>query len=953
MTADRARVSYDPTRQYRSVISQQGRVTLEADNNEAAAIADEALRLETIDVVGVTGTPDNGYAPGSGSGPGGVSIGPGIFYLGGWRLQLDKKIDLSSQPDWLDQPATKITTGNLLVALLLNEQSVCAVEDQALREVALGGPDSAARARLMQHFLRLPLHGKTCVAGATMLTDLLTADGVTIDPATLQLMSQARLQAGFVPGPPAADPCTPAAAGGYLGADNQLIRVTVIDYKAAAQTGTLLWGWNNASTLYRAGMTNPLTLTLTGAPVDFEHAPQLGQAVEILRSQAKLDDDGNYVAAPQGFVTTVAQAYSFDFGTVGLTDPLPPEYQSDSNPLFIRLWQAIVPFTAGQTTALDSASGITVTITLPALPAHIALRPFWRFAVRPSTPVQIYPQRYLDAPQPPDGPRQWIADIAVMAAGRREGSTLVQDCRFSFVPLTQQHGGECCNRTMGPDEVAARGGLQAVLDGLAGTKSGLSLLPGTYPLAAPLVLDKKHAGLTLESCGRHAILHATAKNLTPFAVGLIELTGAADIKLRGLTLQMPVIPINAAGTSVHFNIGMFASAAPNLTVEECTFQATVPAFALIGWGLAISGQTAGLAVRRNRFVGGNFAAGSSVFGVLASASNNTVTTSLDRADISDNAFEQLDAGVVTFSQLGWLRCANNRVTDCRTGLFFADSNLGAAGQAAQQGLAASAQSAQNAGLSFALNSGMQAPMLAATAGNMAQIVASSSQPPSAPAVSETAHRVLLQDITARGTDAWTTLAQPADAPSAVEAAPAPSSAISGTANAAAAAATPPITQELSDAIGKSLDMVQEIAIAAEVAGGEKVPVLHISGNDVTLTSTDVASGKALATLPGIGISVVFSPRDQAATVLLTANRVLTGDIHTTAAAILWPATAAVTGNIFMQPRRDTPVRAFVLNANRGADIEVMANVIVSGAQILPARPTVPPTASWNFFNTVG
>src|SRR6516164_3045366 len=134
MTADRAKISYDPTRQYRSVIAQQGRVTLEADTNEAATIASEALRLETIDVMGPTGTPDNGYAPSSGSGPGGVSIGPGIFYLGGWRLELDKAIDLSKQPDWLDQPATPITSGNMLVALLLNEQSVCAVEDQALRE---------------------------------------------------------------------------------------------------------------------------------------------------------------------------------------------------------------------------------------------------------------------------------------------------------------------------------------------------------------------------------------------------------------------------------------------------------------------------------------------------------------------------------------------------------------------------------------------------------------------------------------------------------------------------------------------------------------------------------------------------------------------------------------------------------------------------------------------------
>jgi hypothetical protein len=396
MAADLARITYDPTRQYRSVITQQGRVTLEADNNEAAVIAGEALRLETIDIVGPTGTPDDGYKVGPGNGPGGVSIGPGTFYLGGWRLELDAAIDLSAQPDWLDMPPAPPPTtttaagvlGNRLVALLLTEQSVCAVEDQALREVALGGPDSAARARLMQQFLRLPLDGTTCPAGAAMISALLSAQGITIDPDTLQLVSAARLQAGFVPGPPVTDPCTPAAAGGYLGADNQLVRVTVTAYDATAKTGTLLWGWNNASLLYRATMTDPRTLTLTGTPVDEEHAPQLGQAVEILRSRANLGD-GNFIAAPQGFVTTLTQAYSFDTGELQLAVALPAEYQTDKNPLFVRLWQASVPFNAGQVTPLDATSGITVTITLPSLPTSIALRPFWRFAVRPATPVKI------------------------------------------------------------------------------------------------------------------------------------------------------------------------------------------------------------------------------------------------------------------------------------------------------------------------------------------------------------------------------------------------------------------------------------------------------------------------------------------------------------------------------------------------------------------------------------
>ncbi len=116
MAADIARVSYDPTRHYRSLVAQQGRVTLEADNNEGTMLQAEALRLETIDIVGPAGTPDNGYAVSSGSGPGGVTVGPGIFYLGGWRLVLAAAVDLSTQPDWVDAAAFTIAQGDLVSA---------------------------------------------------------------------------------------------------------------------------------------------------------------------------------------------------------------------------------------------------------------------------------------------------------------------------------------------------------------------------------------------------------------------------------------------------------------------------------------------------------------------------------------------------------------------------------------------------------------------------------------------------------------------------------------------------------------------------------------------------------------------------------------------------------------------------------------------------------------------
>ena len=61
MGSDRARRSYNPSRQYRSVVQQQGRVVLEADLNEAQELSAEILRKEVIDIVGPYGTPDDGY----------------------------------------------------------------------------------------------------------------------------------------------------------------------------------------------------------------------------------------------------------------------------------------------------------------------------------------------------------------------------------------------------------------------------------------------------------------------------------------------------------------------------------------------------------------------------------------------------------------------------------------------------------------------------------------------------------------------------------------------------------------------------------------------------------------------------------------------------------------------------------------------------------------------------
>ena len=146
---------------------QQGRVTLEADWNEAQAIAEEALRADAQDIIGPVGTPavGNGYkiaVPGNQDYD--FSINQGTMYVGGERVTLPAPAFYFQQPDWIDGPDPILPTPpkQEFVYLALREQEVSAVEDADLREVALGGPDTAQRTQILQRVRRVATGGADC-----------------------------------------------------------------------------------------------------------------------------------------------------------------------------------------------------------------------------------------------------------------------------------------------------------------------------------------------------------------------------------------------------------------------------------------------------------------------------------------------------------------------------------------------------------------------------------------------------------------------------------------------------------------------------------------------------------------------------------------------------------------------------------------------------------------------
>jgi uncharacterized protein DUF6519 len=747
MSSDRSRISYDERRRYRSVVTQQGRVTLEADSNEDRTISGELLRAETLDIVGPSGTPNDGFAVLPQTAPTtpsyDIEIGPGTLYVGGERVELGDTLWYSAQTEWLDHDAdpdwvdpdspANSDQANELVYLYLEEHEVGAVEDTALLEVALGGPDTAQRTRLVERIKRLGTDGDTC---ADAMQDAVTAwanEGLQRDAATQRLLSSATLQVSYRDPGSSGDLCEPDAQGGYLGAENQLIRVEISEAGSESQ---LLWGFDNASFIYRVQVDADLqTLTLASVPVDDAHKPRTGQAIEVLRTAAQLEtgwdsahepSPDDFVAAATGVVQTLTSNYDSDTQQIVLPTALPADYgDTNATPVvFLRVWEEELPFTPGSGTDLGS-TGITVTIDSP---AGFHVGDFWQIGVRPKTPAEVYPERYLDQPQPPDGPRLWASPLAVVQWVNGVLGVL-EDCRNPFdnlVDLTKRRQSGCCDILVRPEDLTAGKTLQSILDSFAGRPATICLAPGEYILEAPIRLGPQHTGLTIEACHGDAVLTADVKALRSFAQGLIVLDHANEITLDGLRLHLPRVPFEEAGFKLagkeaeqlqkqlhgqllrlFLSIGIRAVQSNMLTVGDCLFLFTTTAQQdVFGAGLFLGGECFGLNVEHCWFASDETfqeAARPKLrveIGILqaptaslAGGGGTLVQSRLEDALIRDCHFSGLTAASFIYADCGVTEVEDNTVRLTEVGFVFVEAGTvaGAAlGNATSQTLASGA-----------------------------------------------------------------------------------------------------------------------------------------------------------------------------------------------------------------------------------------------------------------------
>ena len=225
MKGDFSRLTFDPTKHYVGVLHQQGRIWLDSDWNEDVFERLVLLQQELNDVIGQCGFPAPGTAfqlsPSLTDPLHDFQIGAGRCYVNGILCQLEAPTTYLTQPELLDPPPIAIptdgTTLNALVYLEVWQRLITYLEDDEIREVALGGPDTAARLKTVVQVkvavLPSSITGLTCTNAAQLLP---TPGGGTLT--TRQPTAT-----------PPQDLCKLPDPANFTGRENHLYRVQIHD----------------------------------------------------------------------------------------------------------------------------------------------------------------------------------------------------------------------------------------------------------------------------------------------------------------------------------------------------------------------------------------------------------------------------------------------------------------------------------------------------------------------------------------------------------------------------------------------------------------------------------------------------------------------------------------------------------------------------------------------------
>lgn len=596
-----------PEKRYSGVRAQQGRVLTDGDFNAAMDVVDDAMEALVRSLICAAGTPDGGFGisapvqaevvlPDETSvSTYDLTISPGSFVLGGKALVLRQAVQFLTQPDWLSQlldsgvlPPAPVDGRTDLVYLESIVQPVRALEDREIQERALGSADTTTRLRPQLKVRIEPDTVDECVVAMEGLRATLAGTGGTFSDDGTELLSNARLSVSLSAPGDALDPCAPRTISGYLGAENQTIKVML------TRPEFFVWAYDHGEPLYRVQIDQDEVVFLT-PPRDPVLYPGTDQVIEILPWDALLPNREKS-AAPLGHLARLTGEYDPAENRIAYDGSLPSDWQDwldqlpnallgrDDVPpryFYARIWRAPdgggVDQPAGAGVALDQ-TGIELTFSGTGFAGD-----YWTASFRPDAPALVVPWGLLDAPGlPPTGPRRFYAPLALLDWTAPVGglpTAEVQDCRNRFRRLCQIKG--CCSFQVGDGRTTFGdfNVIQDAVDALPAEGGEICLLPGIHEGRIDL---SGRSNITIHGCGRRTIVTTPDALTTP----LIQAHDAQDITLRDFAIRtadaqafqadqglrralLQNLRIRVASTAV------FATGVAGLTIRDCVVRARV------------------------------------------------------------------------------------------------------------------------------------------------------------------------------------------------------------------------------------------------------------------------------------------------------------------------------------------------------------------------------------------
>lgn len=386
-----------------------------------------------------------------------LSIVNGVApWTGNPQLRVRRALTYTRQPDFPMAQSDIVGKegANYLIYMDVWERLITYREDDAIREVALGGPDTAARAKLI------------CQIKALQPVPDNTKDYVSFLQDKFQPHNRGFLRARVQPSLSSTDPCIISPTSGYRGPENQLYRVEIhtgsADANGNALTPTFKWSREDGSVTFSilgGGGTAVVTLDTLGRDDRFGLAE--GDLVEVV------DDD--YVLLNKA--GTLLQVQSIDRSTmqVTLSGNLDPNVGKDpaKHPI-LRRWDlqqgdgtsggltlgtdnaAVIPNDPANPVWLDLEDGVQIQFQLfdPAQPQpQYRTGDYWLIPARTATGDVEWPTEVIKdslgnlkkwvIALPPDGVNHYYAPLGIVTLNNA-GSVANTKSPGSFVPLGPQ-----------------------------------------------------------------------------------------------------------------------------------------------------------------------------------------------------------------------------------------------------------------------------------------------------------------------------------------------------------------------------------------------------------------------------------------------------------------------------------------------------------------------------------